>query len=157
MLFRSSALQIWYSPSQTWESRHALTPIQVNFGPKATVPEKYKERKLYEHNPTVTLMRTSPEECKQIGEFIVGKVKTAASDKSKVQIVLPKGGVSMIATPDAPFYDAEADEAIFSAIKNGLESVDVKLVEDDRAINDEGFAVDIAERLVSIMDVATRK
>ncbi|KAK4507015.1 hypothetical protein PRZ48_000749 [Zasmidium cellare] len=128
----------------------------VNFGPKATVPEKYRDRKLYEHNPTVTLMRTSPDECKQIGEFIVDKIKSSATDKAKVHVVLPKGGVSMIATPDAPFYDAQADEAIFSTIKKGLESTDVKLIEDERAINDEGFAVDIAERLVSIMDVARR-
>ncbi|KAF2172914.1 hypothetical protein M409DRAFT_62571 [Zasmidium cellare ATCC 36951] len=129
----------------------------VNFGPKGTVPEKYRDRKLYEHNPTVTLMRTSPEECKQIGEFIVQKIKSAASDTAKVQVVLPKGGVSMIATPDSPFYDAQADEAIFSTIKNGLQNTDVQLVEDNRAINDEGFAVDIAERLVSIMDVASRR
>lgn len=129
----------------------------MNFGPRATVPEKYKERKLYEHNPTVTLMRTSPDECKQIGEFIVQKIKSAAADKSKVQVVLPKGGVSMIATPEAPFHDAQADKAIFSAIRNDLQDASVELVEDDRAINDEGFAVDIAERLVSIMGVTRRQ
>lgn len=134
-----------------------LTASQVNFGPKSTVPEKYKERKLYEHNPTVTLMRTSPEECKQIGDFIVQKIKTAGADQSKIQVVLPKGGVSMIATPDAPFHDAQADEAIFSAIKSGIQGTDVRLVEDDRAINDEGFAVDIAERLVSMMEVTRRQ
>lgn len=101
-------------------------------------------------------MRTSPDECKRIGEFIVQKIKSEASDESKVQVVLPKGGVSMIAIPDGPFHDAQADEAIFSAIKNGLQDTKVKLMEDDRAINDEGFAVDIAERLVSMMDVARR-
>lgn len=133
-----------------------LTLLQVNFGPRATVPEKYKDRKLYEHNPTVTLMRTSPEECKRIGEFIVQKIKSATTDKAKVQVVLPKGGVSLIATPDSPFHDAQADEAIFSTIKTGLENTGIQLVEDSRAINDERFAVDLAERLVSIMDVARR-
>ena len=128
----------------------------VNFGPKATVPEKYQSRKLFEHNPVVTLMRTSPDECKQIGEFIVRKIKTQAQKEGNVEVVLPKGGVSMIAIPGAPFYDPEADEAIFSAVKNGLQHVNVKLIEDDRAINDEGFAVDVAERLVSLMKADRR-
>ncbi|EMD00538.1 hypothetical protein BAUCODRAFT_61094 [Baudoinia panamericana UAMH 10762] len=123
----------------------------VNFGPKPTVPEKYKSRKLFEHNPTVTLMRTTPEECAAIGAFIVDKVKQFATDKAKVELVLPLGGVSMIATPDGPFYDAAADDAIFSSVRNGLKGFDVQLVEDARTINDEGFAVDIAKRLVRLM------
>lgn len=125
----------------------------VNFGPRATVPEKYQkaQRKLFEHNPTVTLMRTSPEECTQIGNFIVEKIQKFAAKKENVQVVLPLGGVSMIATPDAPFYDAKADEAIFSTIANGLKDSGVELIEDKRAINDENFAVDIAKRLISLM------
>ena len=123
----------------------------VNFGPKATVPEKYQNRKLYEHNPTVTLMRTSPEECKAIGEFMVEKLNKFCKDKSKVQVVVPLGGVSMIATPDSPFYDGEADEALFSALRAGLKDSDIQLAEDRRAINDEGFAVDLAKRLISLM------
>ncbi|EME89063.1 uncharacterized protein MYCFIDRAFT_55551 [Pseudocercospora fijiensis CIRAD86] len=125
----------------------------VNFGPKGTVPERYQkaQRKLFEHNPTVTLMRTSPEECTQIGNFIVEKIQKFAAKKENVHIVLPLGGVSMIATPDAPFYDAKADEAIFSSITNGLKDSGVVLINDQRAINDEGFAVDIAKRLVSLM------
>ena len=123
----------------------------VNFGPKSTVPEKYQNRKLYEHNPTVTLMRTSPDECKQIGDFIVNKLKNHASNSSNLQLVLPKGGVSMIATPNGPFYDSEADQAIFSAIREGLNGTKITLIEDDRAVNDEGFAHDIAERLAKLM------
>ncbi|KXT17165.1 hypothetical protein AC579_315 [Pseudocercospora musae] len=127
----------------------------VNFGPKATVPERYQkaQRKLFEHNPTVTLMRTSPEECKQIGNFIVDKIQEFAAKKENVQVVLPLGGVSMIATPDAPFYDAKADEAIFSTIANGLKDSGVELINDKRAINEESFAVDLAKRLVALMGI----
>ncbi|KAK4889322.1 hypothetical protein LTR27_011858 [Elasticomyces elasticus] len=128
----------------------------VNFGPKSTVPERYQNRILFEHNPTVTLMRTSPDECKAIGSFIVDKVKRFAKDPAKVEVILPLGGVSMIAIPDGPFYDARADEALFSAIKNGLEASDVVVVEDKRAINDEGFAIDVAERLVRLTGIAKR-
>ena len=122
-----------------------------NFGPKNTVPEKYQNRKLFEHNPTVTLMRTNPEESRHIGQIIVDKVKSHTKDMSKLQVILPLGGVSIIATPEAPFYDAESDEALFSTIRNGLKGSDVTLVEDDRAINDEGFATDAAKRLVEMM------
>ncbi|KXT00256.1 hypothetical protein AC578_1222 [Pseudocercospora eumusae] len=125
----------------------------VNFGPKGTVPEQYQkaQRKLFEHNPTVTLMRTSPEECRQIGNFIVEKIQKFSAKKENVQVVLPLGGVSMIATPGAPFHDAEADEAIFSSIANGLKDSGVVLINDKRAINDESFAVDIAKQLVTLM------
>ncbi|TKA71659.1 hypothetical protein B0A55_05293 [Friedmanniomyces simplex] len=123
----------------------------TNFGPRSTVPERYQGRNLYEHNPTVTLMRTSPEECRAIGDFIVEKVNRYTKDKAQVQVVLPLGGVSMIATPGGPFHDAEADEALFSTIKAGLKGSEVPVVEDERAINVEGFAVDVAERLVRLM------
>lgn len=122
-----------------------------NFGPKPTVPGKYKDRKLFEHNPTVTLMRTSPEESRAIAQFIVEKVKTHTKSKDMVQVILPLGGVSMIATPDGPFFDAEADEALFSTLRAGLKTSGVEVVEDHRAVNDEGFAVDAAKRLIAMM------
>ncbi|KAI7476052.1 UPF0261 domain-containing protein [Hortaea werneckii] len=123
----------------------------VNLGPKPTVPERYQGRKLFEHNPTVTLMRTSPEECAAIGNFIVDKIKSFASEPGVVQVILPVGGVSMIATPGGPFHDAEADNALFSAIKTGLEDTGINVVQDQRDVNDEGFAVDVAERLAAAM------
>lgn len=123
----------------------------TNFGPKATVPERYKDRQLYEHNPVVTLMRTSESEARQAGEFITTQLKKHAKDPQAVQVWLPKGGISMIATPGGPFEDAKADAALFDTIKNGLEGSGIDVVEDDRPINDEGFANDIAEALVSKM------
>ena len=124
-----------------------------NFGPKNTVPEKYQDRKLYEHNPTVTLMRVNAEESRAIGQSIVNKIRANTKDKSKVQVLLPLGGVSIIATPDGPFYDADADEALFSTIKRGLGGSEITLAEDDRAINDHGFATDAAKRLVEMMQL----
>lgn len=124
-----------------------------NFGPRSTVPEKYQDRKLFEHNPTVTLMRTNPEECKAIGDFMVDKIRTCAKDRSKVQVILPLGGVSIIATPGAPFYDSSADEALFSALRKGLKDSGFTFVEDERHINDEGFAIDVAKRLVALMQL----
>ncbi|KAJ4423109.1 hypothetical protein N0V82_002238 [Gnomoniopsis sp. IMI 355080] len=121
-----------------------------NFGPKNTVPEAYRSRNLYEHNPVVTLMRSSKDESKQVGEFIVKKVKMAKTPKA-VQVWLPLGGVSMIATPGGPFADAEADETLFETIRAGLKGTEIKVVEDQRDVNDQGFAQDVADALAGLM------
>lgn len=128
----------------------------TNFGPLETVPERYKDRRLYEHNPTVTLMRTSKEEACQVGHFIVTKLKDHSKNSSAVEIWLPKGGISMIATPEGPFADKDADAALFRIIKEGLADSGFKVVEDDRAINDTGFARDIAEALVAKLKPSPR-
>ncbi|KAI5198025.1 UPF0261 domain-containing protein [Aureobasidium subglaciale] len=120
----------------------------VNFGPRVTVPERYQQRKLFEHNPTVTLMRTTKDECKAIGDYIIDKLKCFASDRSMVQVTLPKGGVSMIATPGGPFEDREADDALIETLMTGLQDTGFKVVCDERDINNELFAIDIAEDLM---------
>jgi uncharacterized protein (UPF0261 family) len=126
----------------------------TNFGPINTVPERYKDRKLYEHNPVVTLMRTSKEEAQQVGNFIVEKLKNYTKNPDRVQVWLPTGGISMIAVPDGPFEDAESDAVLFQVIRNGLAGSSIGVVEDRRAINDAGFAQDIAEALVAKMDLS---
>ncbi|KAK9855036.1 hypothetical protein MYU51_003409 [Penicillium brevicompactum] len=123
----------------------------VNFGPKDTVPPQYRDRKLVVHNPTVTLMRTSPDECRQVGEFIVDKVKRFAQDQSKVELWLPGGGVSILATPGSPFEDLEADSRLADTLRSGLKDAATRVVSDDRDINDTGFATDIADRLMELV------
>ncbi len=126
----------------------------VNFGPRATVPERYTAcgRLLYEHNPVVTLMRTSPDECRQIGSFIGAKLRHATRP-DLVQVWLPRGGVSALSTPGGPFFDAAADEALFSAVRDGLDGTLVSVVDDPRHINDEGFAADMADALLAKMGI----
>lgn len=113
----------------------------VNFGPFETVPEKVRTRNLYRHNSSVTLMRTTPAENAILGKQIAQKAGAAAGP---VTIVLPLRGVSAIDCPGQPFYDPEADEALFNAIRQNRKR-NVKLVELDAHINDPLFA----ERLVS--------
>ncbi|KAJ4992821.1 hypothetical protein SVAN01_01525 [Stagonosporopsis vannaccii] len=119
----------------------------TNFGPLDTVPERYRNRRLYEHNPAVTLMRTSKQEASQVGEYIVSKLRSHAKDPSMIQVWLPKGGISMIATPGGPFADAEADAALFRVIENGLADSGIEVIKDNRAINDASFAHDIADAM----------
>ncbi|CAG8939947.1 unnamed protein product [Penicillium salamii] len=124
----------------------------VNFGPKETVPPQYQDRKLVVHNPTVTLMRTSPEECRQVGEFIVDKVKRFAQDQTKVEVWLPGGGVSVLATPGSLFADTNTDSTLANAVRSGLEGTGTRVVCDDRDINNSGFAIDIANRLMVLVN-----
>ena len=128
----------------------------TNFGPMSTVPERYKDRNLYEHNPVVTLMRTSKDEARQVGEFIVQRLRNYAKDANAIQVWFPSGGISAIAVPDGPFADEEADAALFDAIKNGLSGSGIEVVVDQRAINDESFAHDIAEALVAKMGMGRK-
>ena len=77
----------------------------VNFGPAETVPVQFRNRKLYVHNPTVTLMRTTPEECAEIGRVTATKLNRASGP---VTVLIPLQGVSAIDKFGGPFYSPEA-------------------------------------------------
>lgn len=115
----------------------------VNFGPKDTVPAAFASRNLYVHNPTVTLMRTTPEECRELGRRIGAKLSAA---RGPTALFVPLRGVSMIAVEGQPFHDPEADAALLDGLRETL-SGDVEVHEVDSAINDEAFADAMADRL----------
>jgi uncharacterized protein (UPF0261 family) len=119
----------------------------VNFGPMDTVPEKFKRRQLYAHNPNVTLMRTTPEECADLGRLTAQKMNLA---KGPATFVMPLRGVSAIDAPGEPFYSPAADAAFLEALIRNL-SPSVKLVEVDAHINDESFVQEVVARLVESM------
>jgi uncharacterized protein (UPF0261 family) len=115
----------------------------VNFGGFDTVPERYKHRKFYKHNPTVTLMRTTVDESRAIGEFIAKKLNAM---RSPVRFLIPDGGVSAIDRPGAAFHDPEADRALFDTIASNFRaSGDKKLIRSPHHINDEAFVMDLAK------------
>lgn len=124
----------------------------VNFGPKNLVPKEFQDRLLLEHNPVVTLMRTTKEECEAIGAFIVEKIKKYAKDPSMVEVWLPHEGVSIISTPGQVFADQEAESALAGKVNEGLEGTGIKIVQDERHINENGFAEDIADSLMRIVE-----
>ncbi len=115
----------------------------VNFGPRETVPPQFEGRNLYVHNPTVTLMRTTPEECAELGRRIARKLSAATGPTA---LFVPLTGVSMIATEGGPFYDPAADEALFGALLDGL-AANVEVHEIEADVNDPAFAEAMADRL----------
>jgi uncharacterized protein (UPF0261 family) len=115
----------------------------VNFGPVESVPGRFRDRNLYIHNPTVTLMRTSAEECRELGRRIGAKLSRATGPTA---LFVPLGGVSMIATEGQPFYDPEADAALLEGLRETLRG-GVEVHEHEADINDPGFARAMADRL----------
>jgi uncharacterized protein (UPF0261 family) len=117
----------------------------VNFGPRATVPERFKDRRFYQHNPNVTLMRTTPAENDQLGKQIAEKASAA---RGPTAVLVPLRGVSAIDREGQPFWWPEADQALFQSLRNWI-GPQVKLVELDMHINDRPFAEAAAQLLAS--------
>ena len=116
----------------------------VNFGPADTVPPEFAGRNLFVHNPTVTLMRTTPEEMAELGRRIAAKLAAATGP---TELFIPLRGVSAIDVEGAPFRDAEADAALFAELRAGLVGSGVVVHELDQAINDPGFGAAMARAL----------
>jgi uncharacterized protein (UPF0261 family) len=120
----------------------------VNFGARDTVPPQFEGRNLYVHNPSVTLMRTTPEECAELGRIIAGKLSRA---RGPVALFVPLKGVSAIDVEGGPFYDPAADEALFEALRANL-SDNVELHELEHNINDPEFAHAMVDRLIRYVE-----
>ncbi len=121
----------------------------VNFGEPSTVPERFAGRNFYHHNPQVTLMRTTPAECAELGRLLAEKVNAYTSP---VTVLIPRRGVSVISAEGGPFYDPDADAALFEGIRSRL-SPRIPLRELDCTINDPAFARACAEGLMGHMGV----
>jgi uncharacterized protein (UPF0261 family) len=119
----------------------------VNFGAKDTVPPQFRDRNLYVHNASVTLMRTTPEECAELGRRIAAKLNAA---KGPVALFIPRKGVSAIAVEGGPFHDPAADKALIDTVLTNLnDNVEVHDLELD--INDPAFATAMASRLTEFI------
>ena len=120
----------------------------VNFEGMDTVPEKYRDRNLYPHNPQVTLMRTTASENQTIGRFIAGKLNQM---EGSVRFLLPMKGVSMIDTPGKPFHDPAADQMLFDTLEKEFQpGPNRRLIKLDMNINDPAFAQALVDQFLEI-------
>lgn len=108
----------------------------VNFGEPKTVPARFAGRRFYHHNPQVTLMRTKPDECAELGRILAEKVNRYTAP---VTVLLPRGGISLISAPGQPFYDPAADAALFDAIHRQVRP-GIPVIDSPLTINDPEFA-----------------
>jgi uncharacterized protein (UPF0261 family) len=123
----------------------------VNFGPKDTVPERFAERNLYVHNPTITLMRTTPEENAELGRRIARKLNGAGAP---TVLFVPLRGVSAIDVEGQPFHDRAADDALFAALREHVDRGRVEVHEVEADVNDPAFATALADRLHELVEAA---
>ncbi len=122
----------------------------VNFGPPSTIPPRFANRLFHGHNPNVTLMRTTPEENRDLGEHLARMVRQS---QGPTVVLLPLQGVSALDAPNQPFHDPQADAALFAAIRHGLAGAPshIRLIERDEHINDPRFATAAASLLLEIL------
>ena len=139
-------------------AKHAVPAIvtpgcldMVNFGAPETVPARFKGRRFYQHNPQVTLMRTTPDECQRLGEILAEKIN---GSKAPVTVLIPVRGISVISAAGQPFHDPAADAALFASLKAHLRK-DIHLRELDCNINDAPFAEACVEELLK--NIAARR
>jgi uncharacterized protein (UPF0261 family) len=123
----------------------------VNFGPRDTVPPQFEDRNLYVHNPTITLMRTTADEMAELGRRIARKLNGA---DGPTVLFVPLKGVSAIDVEGQPFHDAEADAALFAALREGIDPGKVEVHEVDADVNDAAFATAMADRLHELVQGA---
>jgi uncharacterized protein (UPF0261 family) len=122
----------------------------VNFGAEDTIPARFAGRTLYRHNATVTLMRTSPEECVAIAGRIADQLNRATGP---TVLVLPLRGVSAIDAEGQPFHDPVADRALFDALRTALQP-HVRVVEVNAHINDAAFADVLASEMLALLNTS---
>ncbi|WP_339294839.1 Tm-1-like ATP-binding domain-containing protein [Paenibacillus sp. FSL W7-1279] len=120
----------------------------VNFGPYETVPEIFRERNLYKHNPSVTLMRTTVGENRQLGEKIAEKLN---GSQGPTVLMLPLKGVSMLDVEGEAFHGPEEDKMLFDTLRQRIDRKNVELIEMNTDINDQAFAVAAADKLMELM------
>lgn len=121
----------------------------VNFGHVSTVPSRYADRLFYPHNPQVTLMRTTPEENRQMGVWIGNKLNAC---DGPVRFLIPEGGVSALDAPGQAFWDPQADRALFDALEATVrQTAERKLIRVPANINDPRFVDTAVETFLSLL------
>lgn len=124
----------------------------VNFGERHSVPGRFKDRNFYVHNPQITLMRTTPDECRKLGMQLADKINAY---ESPVTVLIPRGGISVISAAGGPFHSPEADEALFEALTHNLRS-NIQVISMDCDINSPEFATACANALLKNIEASEK-
>jgi uncharacterized protein (UPF0261 family) len=120
----------------------------VKFGPLDTLPERFRDRHVHVHNPSITVIRTTPAECAELGCRVAEKLRAATGPTA---LCIPRLGLSTLGGPGGPYHDPHADSALFTALRDGLRGSTTELLELDTHINDPAFGRAASEQLHSMI------
>ncbi|KAF7719353.1 Uncharacterized protein PECH_006362 [Penicillium ucsense] len=140
----------------------------VNFGTPDSIPSVFaaagadaegsggtqQKRVFHRHNATVTLMRTTAEECARIAKVMATNLlegNAGWEQDCRTKVILPLGGLSLLDTPGQPFWDPDADNALFATLEDELRASEIAVIRDERSINDPGFATAAADLLCELI------
>ena len=121
----------------------------VKFGPPETVPARMRHRDVRVHNPSITVVRTTREECAELGRRVAARLRAATGPTA---VCLPLRGLSTLGAPGGPYHDPAVDEALFKAVRDGLRGSAVDVVEIDADVNDPSYgraAADLLHRMIA--------
>lgn len=121
----------------------------VNFGPRNTVSKQFDGRKFYQHNPTVTLMRTTVEENQKIAENMAERLNMSSGYAA---LMIPLKGFSGLDMEGQAFYGPEEDQALINTLKNKIDKNNIEIIEKDLHINDQEFAELAAKKLLELIE-----
>ncbi|MEU9162103.1 Tm-1-like ATP-binding domain-containing protein [Streptomyces sp. NPDC048424] len=116
----------------------------VKFGPLESLPQRVLDRGVHVHNPSITVIRTNPAECTELGRRVAAKLRVATGPTA---VCVPLRGLSTLGSPGGPYHDPGADRALFSALREGLRGSAARLYDYDTHINDPAFGRAAADRL----------
>ncbi|MGW5847528.1 Tm-1-like ATP-binding domain-containing protein [Streptomyces sp. NPDC055254] len=120
----------------------------VKLGPLETLPEQAPHRRVHVHNPSITVIRTTPDECAELGRRVAAKLRAATGPTA---VCVPLRGLSTLGAPGGPYHDPAADTALFSALREGLRGSAARLYDYDTHINDPDFGRAAADRLHALI------
>ncbi|MEV8531711.1 Tm-1-like ATP-binding domain-containing protein [Streptomyces sp. NPDC051211] len=120
----------------------------VKFGPLEKLPERVRYRRVRVHNPSITVIRTTKEECAELGRLVAAKLRVATGPTA---VCLPLRGLSTLGAPDGPYHDPAADSALFTALREGLRGSSAEVFDHDTHINDPEFGRAAADRLHALI------
>ncbi|MFI6144153.1 Tm-1-like ATP-binding domain-containing protein [Streptomyces sp. NPDC051109] len=123
----------------------------VKFGPLETLPERARYRRVHVHNPSITVVRTTPAECAELGRRVAAKLRAATGPTA---VCVPLRGLSTLGAPGGTYHDPDADRALFSALREGLRGSSARLYDYDTHINDPDFGRAAADRLHTMIGAA---
>ncbi|THA41567.1 Tm-1-like ATP-binding domain-containing protein [Streptomyces sp. A1547] len=123
----------------------------VKFGPLETLPERARYRRVHVHNPSITVIRTTPAECAELGRRVAAKLRAATGPTA---VCVPLRGLSTLGAPGGTYHDPDADRALFSALREGLRGSSARLYDYDTHINDPDFGRAAADRLHAMIGAA---